>query len=317
MSNVSEMHAPVIDLTVDKLGDINLWIGRGKQYHNVPKFVSDELCRRTSAVPAVTSLLPSPSLSVFLLLGFPTPPIMKSLQDVNAETTFSCNNATHTSSECLRLPAPSHAILTALRAYAGQAMLDGKLSIQHWEDRNVFLPFDALGTWGLITEVNSTKKAWSCEMRWMDEECKNIPEEYTSRVTTLLHTVSWKGHIKGLGSGLSVTDMATFLSRGWLSDTHLDSMLTAAVCLHKDSLSRIVPHTEIVLSNFASHILTSPLLEISPIPCSYLDKAPKSILKLGSIVSNASLGIRIATISFSPPGHWACLLIDCQAGTIY
>ena len=153
-------------------------------------------------------------------------------------------------------------------------------------------------------------------MRWMDEERKNIPEHSISRVTTLLHTVSWKGHIKGLGSGLSITDMATFLSEEWLSDTHLDSMLTAAIHLRQDSLSCMVPHTEIVLSDFSSHILTSLLLVTSPITRSYLDKAPKSILKLGSIISNTSMDIQIAAVSFSPPGHWASLLINFQAGTI-
>src|ERR1700691_222594 len=148
-------------------------------------------------MPAVTSLLPFPSLPVFLLLGFTTPPVTKSLRG-NPEATFSCNNTTHTSSECLRLPSPSHAVLNALRAGAGQAMLDGKISIQHWDHRDVFLPFDALGTWGLIIEVNSTKKAWSNATKWMDEQRKNIPEKYAARVTTLLHTVPWKGHIKGL-----------------------------------------------------------------------------------------------------------------------
>ena len=133
MSTASEPHAPIIDLTVDKLGDINLWIRQGKQYHNVPKYVSDELCRRTSAMLVVTSLLPSPSLSVSLLLSFSTPPITKSLQGVDPEATFSFNNTTHTSSKCLQLPSPSHAVLNALRAHAGQAML--------WQNINT-----ALGT---------------------------------------------------------------------------------------------------------------------------------------------------------------------------
>ncbi|KAH9015478.1 hypothetical protein EDB84DRAFT_1679909 [Lactarius hengduanensis] len=316
MSTISKLHVPIIDLTADKLGDVNLWIGQGKRYHNVPSYVSDELCRRMSAVPAVTPLLPSPSLSVFLLLDFPTPPITKLRQCVDPEAAFSFNNATHTSSECLQLPAPSRTILNTLMACAGQAMLDGKISIRHWTHPDIFLPFDALGTWGLIVEADIAKKAWSNAMGWMNEQHKNIPEQYMSRVTTLLHTVPWNSHIKGLGSGLSTTDMATFLSNEWLSDTHLDSMLSVAVHLHADTLSRMVPHTEIVSSDFASHILTSPLLETSPITRGYLDKAPKSILKLGSTISSASMGIRVAAISFSPPGHWACLIIDCQAGTI-
>ena len=120
----------------------------------------------------------------------------------------------------------------------------------------------------------------------------------------------------GLGSCLSITDTATFLSQEWLSDAHIDGMLSAAVHSHKDSLSCMVPRTEIVRTDFASHILISPLLETTPIAQDYADKAPKSVLRLGSIISSCPIGIRVAAVSFSPPGHWACFIVDCQARTI-
>ena len=86
--------------------------------------------------------------------------------------------------------------------------------------------------------------------------------------------------------------------------------------LRCDTLSHITPRAEIVLSDFMAHILASPSLEASPIACDYVRKAPKSVQKLGSLISESSPNIRVATISFSPPGHWACLIIDCCAGTI-
>lgn len=319
MSTTSEPDAPVIitDLTADEFGDVNLWIGKGRQYHDVPNYVSNELCRRTSALPEVISLLPPPSLPVLSLLDFPIPPITQKIQVVNCEDVFSLNSPTHTSSECLRLPCPSHSTLNALRASAGQAMLDGRLSIQHWEKSSVFLPFDALGMWALIIEADTAKCAWSNALRWMNEQQGNLPEQSIPQVITLLRTVPWKDYIKGLGSALSITDMAIFLSQEWLSNAHLDSMLSAAMYFHNDSLSRMVPHTEIVLSDFASHILMSPLLETTPITYDdYIDKAPKSVLRLGSIISGCSIDIRVAAASFSPPGHWACFLIDFRAGTI-
>ncbi|KAI9443778.1 hypothetical protein H4582DRAFT_2053569 [Lactarius indigo] len=318
MSATSEPPAPAIltDLTTDEFGDMNLWIGKGQQYRNVPNYVSDELCRRTSALPTVTSLLPPPSLPVLLLLDFAIPPITRPIQGVNPKDIFSCNNATHTSSECLQLPFPSRDLLNMLRAHSGQAMLDGKISIQHWEKRGIFLPFDALGAWALIVEVDTAKRAWSDALMWVDEQRDNIPAQSISRVMTLLRTVPWKDHIKGLGSGLSITDMATFLSPEWLSDTHLDTMVNAAVHFHHESLSRMVPHTEIVQSDFAAHILTSPLLETTPITHDYMNKAPQSVIRLGSIISSCSTDIRVVAVAFSPPGHWACLLIDFQARTI-
>ncbi|KAH9009751.1 microtubule associated protein-domain-containing protein [Lactarius deliciosus] len=52
MSAASELHAPVVvtELTTDKFGDVNLWIGKGKQYHNVPSSrASSQLLRRCEA----------------------------------------------------------------------------------------------------------------------------------------------------------------------------------------------------------------------------------------------------------------------------
>jgi hypothetical protein len=316
ISAASELHVSITDLTVDVFGDVNLWIGQGKRYRNVPEYVSKELCRRTSALPTDTLLLPSPLLPVTHLLDFPTPPITQSLKGIDPASIFSHHSATHTSLECLRLPSPSRGILNALMACAGQAMLDGKISVQHWDHSGIFLPFDALGTWALIVDADTAKNTWSKALRWLDQWRETIPMQYIPRVTKLLGTVPWKSYIKGLGSGLSITDMAAFLSQEWLSDAHLDGMLSAAMYLRRDILSRMAPRTEIVLSDFITHILASPLLETSPIPCDYVMKAPKSVQKLGSAISETSSSLRVATVSFSPPGHWACLVIDCQAGTI-
>ena len=59
---------PITDLTVSEFGDVNIWIGQGRRYQNVPEYVAKELCRRTSALPTETSLLPSPQLLVLHLL---------------------------------------------------------------------------------------------------------------------------------------------------------------------------------------------------------------------------------------------------------
>ena len=312
------LHEPIIDLTSNAFepGDIDLWIGQGKQYRDVPEFVSAELCRRMSALPAAEMLLlPSPMLPVMHLLDFPTPPITPSLKGIDAEAIFSHNKATHTSSKCLQLPSPSHEILQMLRACAGQAMLDGKTSVQHWDKRDIYLPFDALGMWDLILEASTAKKAWQDTLTWLDRQ-REVPIQYFGRVMKILGTVPWKDYVKGLGSGLRIMEMAAFLSQEWLSDTHIDSMLRAAIYQRSDALSQITPHTEIVLTDFITHVLTSPHLETSPIPYDYTKNAPKSVQQLGSVISKSPSDIRIATVSFSPPGHWACLIINFQARTI-
>jgi hypothetical protein len=48
------LHVPIIDLTLNKFGDVNLWIGQGKRYHDVPEYVSKELCHGSAGTPLGT-----------------------------------------------------------------------------------------------------------------------------------------------------------------------------------------------------------------------------------------------------------------------
>lgn len=313
----SDLEVDIVeDLTAHEVGDIDLWIGQQKEYRNVPNYVSNELCQRTCALPSVLALLPSESLSVLQLLEITPPQVTESFQSINPDGLFSFCEATHMSSECFYLPAPSSDFLTHLRACAGQAMLDGKPSIQHWARTDVFLPFDALGTWDYILKIIAAKKAWIDALQWMKMQAKTIPEQYMTRIMLLLCRVSWKGYIKGLGSALTTTDMAAFLSREWLSDLHIDCMLTVTKRLHNVAPSGVIPCTEIVSPDFPSHILLFPLLASTPIAPDYFTKAPKSIIDLGRKIANAATGVRIAAVAFSPLDHWASLIIDTHAGTI-
>ena len=86
--------------------------------------------------------------------------------------------------------------------------------------------------------------------------------------------------------------------------------------LHHDTLSHITPHTEIIMTDFITHVLALPLLEVSPIPSNNANNVPKSVQRLGSVISKSPSDIWIATVTFSPLSHWAGLIIDCQAWTI-
>ena len=62
-----------MDLTLHKEGDISLWIGMQKEYHNVPNFIANELSWHVAVPPSVLAHLPPPSLPVLELLNFTTP----------------------------------------------------------------------------------------------------------------------------------------------------------------------------------------------------------------------------------------------------
>jgi hypothetical protein len=306
------------DLTTSEKGDIALWIGKNKIYCNVPGFILDELCLRTSALPFVTAQIVPLSLPVMQLVDVSMPRVTASLQGINPRSLFSFHGATHTSLECINLEIPDKSLLSKLRDCAGQAMLDGKRTVQHWDRTDVFLPFDALGTWYLLLEVDTAKQSWARAIQWLKRHRCTIPEHHFTHIMKHLENVPWKDEVKGLKTGLQTTDMAAFLSQDWLSDIHITSMLTATTHLHHDVLSYAVPRTEIVPPVFSSHILSFALLDASPTLPEYCDGSPpKSIVDLGTLISDTKMtGIRIATISYSPEYHWASLLIDICAGTI-
>ena len=137
-----------------------------------------------------------------------------------------------------------------------------------------------------------------------------------ARIKLLLCQVPWKDYIKGLGSGLTTTEMATFLSKKWLSDSHIHTMLAVTRHLRHNVLSGADPCIEIASPDFTSHVFNSPLLSTTQVAPDYTRNAPKSIIRLGDKLKCAASGTLIAAVSYSPENHWACLLIDSKARTI-
>jgi len=128
LSSDSETNA-CEDLTADDIGDISLWIWHQKEYRNVPNYVSNELCQRASALRSVLAVLPPESLPVVQLLEVMTPRATEPFQGIIPDNLFMFHVATHTSSECFRLPVPSRDFLNQLRACAGPILHASAISI--------------------------------------------------------------------------------------------------------------------------------------------------------------------------------------------
>jgi hypothetical protein len=111
--------------------------------------------------------------------------------------------------------------------------------------------------------------------------------------------------------------MADFLLQEWLSDLHIHTMLAATRRLHHHALSCADSSIEIASPDFPYHVFMSDLLATTPISPNYSDLAPKSVIRLGNTLANATNGLRIAAITFSLPNNWACLFVDSQAKMIH
>jgi len=56
---------------------------------------------------------------------------------------------------------------------------------------------------------------------------------------------------------------------------------------------------------------------MTPTKAEYSRFASKSVFSLGEKLESTASGIHIAAIAFSSEDHWACFLVNSQAGTIY
>src|ERR1700742_1154087 len=120
-----------------------------------------------------------------------------------------------------------------------------------------------------------------------------------------MHQVPWKEYIKGLSSGLTITDMAVFLLQEWLSDLYIHTMLAATWHLYHDALLCIDSSIKIISPNFPYHVFMSDILMTMPVPPNCSDLAPESVIRLGNTLANAATGLHIIAVAFSPPDYWA------------
>ncbi|KAF8902547.1 hypothetical protein CPB84DRAFT_1746559 [Gymnopilus junonius] len=124
-------------------GDLSSWMNSGKLYKDVPDFVSDELLHRLSLSEKLERLLPPPTLTISELLDFDIPPIQDTAIFRSVKSCFSNIEPQYT----------NVFLVKRLREEAGQAMLDGKVSIVDWKNKDVYLPFEVLSFWDYLHDA--------------------------------------------------------------------------------------------------------------------------------------------------------------------
>ncbi|KAF8980988.1 hypothetical protein BDQ17DRAFT_1438674 [Cyathus striatus] len=75
---------------------------------------------------------------------------------------------THSVSNLNMLPIPSAAYINQLYAFAGQAMLNGTISIEiDQECERILVPFEALGYWSYANKAISAQLKWKQGLSWL------------------------------------------------------------------------------------------------------------------------------------------------------
>ncbi|KAF4607769.1 hypothetical protein EYR40_000104 [Pleurotus pulmonarius] len=306
-----------IDLTLPpEAVDLSLWIGVGKKYNDVPEAISQELESRVSLSDASKSMLPASHLTISELLAMHLPPQMITRFLKNPQTTFSSTPANTSLGYLLSpdRPIPPRAFLIQLRNAAGQAMLDGSVSIKHWSGPDIYLPFEALDFLYALSDIAKARAAWKSALRWTSNVLP-LDSSRTARMTSITQSLSWDGLIPKLGRSDSVTHITDFLSAKRLSSSHIDTMLLRLRARYRDEVGYqsnkpVVLFPTLSFTDYLEHLTSKDVQS----PDQLLSNPALSTI--GDFVATSQRDVLIATVGYWPEDHWGFVLITVSGGRV-
>lgn len=276
-----------------------------------------ELVSRTSLPNESRSLLPPTHLTIAALCSTPLPSPTTTLFFKNAQAAFSMTPP-NTSLSYLLSPkhaCPSQSFLRDLRDAAGQAMLDGCISIEYWGAPDVYLPFEALGFWYELGNAIRAQEAWNSAQRWLGNTRLRDNASRTARINSIIQSLPWAGLISKLGRSASVSHMADFLSTARLSSSHIDAMLLCIRARYRDEVG-YQPGNQITL--FPTLSFTELLRSLKAKGVHSIDNIMNhpDLSTIGNFAANSQRDILIATVAYWPPNHWGSLFITISGGRV-
>ncbi|KAF5331103.1 hypothetical protein D9619_006031 [Psilocybe cf. subviscida] len=284
------------------------WIGKSKNYKNVPLAVSAELLRRLALSDEESALLPDKNLNIPQLINVSIPSVEPFLSYSKGSAPASCftsRSPTLTLSDIAGQRVPHLDLLNALRDAAGQAMLDGHISIRDWRDKSSThcLPFNAITFWRRLHKAAEAQEKWSLALHWLKRQV--IPADIITRVEEAISRTPWKGEIRSLGElGLSLTHLSKFLSEEMLDDGHIDAMLQRVRVRLQAESGNQQPNFHIEGTAFAQ-----ALTDIASNIKQYPKGASRTDLKATKTLTNSE-SYSIYGVAHSAPLHWVGYVME-------
>ncbi|KAJ7039794.1 hypothetical protein C8F04DRAFT_949367, partial [Mycena alexandri] len=182
------------------------------------------------AVPTDIRYLPHDDLPIRDFVSMTLPPQSYTPVLSKPRTWYSSDMPT-TDVACLASrPIPHKDFLCKLEKEAGQALFDGCKSIldpRYNEGQDRF-PLRAITYWKRMEEVVNAHRQWETSVGWVDGQLAkpDLPEQDREALTVtkgLFETLGWNTVIWGRWTHLH---LATLLSWQWLTDDHIDMMMT-------------------------------------------------------------------------------------------
>ncbi|KAJ3562022.1 hypothetical protein NP233_g9834 [Leucocoprinus birnbaumii] len=213
----------------------------------------------------------------------------------------------------------SQQVASDLLSQARQEWLNGAESIRIQEHPGHAFPLWICSLWGTLSSV--VVPAWQ---GWMDGTNwlgKNLPRAEVEATVQCLTSLSWGGYLSTTQSqnilGLPIrfpnSTLMEFLSQAWLSDEHIDLMLS--LLGHKRHMpgSRMAVSTCILNSIHTQQIVQVYKGEVLKKTAEYDPTADGFLQWFGSSVTTTSL---VGGIWHSQGNHWVAITIDVAKGWI-
>jgi hypothetical protein len=291
----------------------------------VPIVVRQDLTQRLSLTVETCALLPSESLPVTELLSLCLPTLSGVMPSMDPQLCFSNHPLTESIGIYLSRPVPPAAFVEGLRTVAGQAMLDGKLSIVDWTCKNStsFFSFELIKFWTELTRAIKARQVWAAAMKWLEQatEDQRLVQD-VCEVHLMLQTAPWSASLRILCSRLTVLEMATFLSDGWLSSSQIDMALSSTALRQSTSGdSQVLHHYLIGTTILSEYLHSSPILHMKTsshdnLPWQdYKVRAPQELQRAGEHLVQHQPDGEVLFVTYSPPGHWVAISVT-SCGTL-
>lgn len=185
-------------------------------------------------------------------------------------------------------------------------MLDGRISIQHWQQRGVYLPFSAL--WYKLSEMSSAKAVWQKPRDWVRAQ-HTISQSLRDCLSLAFSTISWALVLEERSTKISLVEFSDLRSTKWLSDQHIDTML------HRTALETTRPYDIVASTAFIRHIMDCKDLT-RRVPRDYEETAPVPVRHIANQVRDHPHSTRIFTVAYSKSHQWVYILIDLSQDVV-
>ncbi|KAJ7194070.1 hypothetical protein GGX14DRAFT_587166 [Mycena pura] len=222
----------VMDLELESHFDPTQWLKCGKIYSDVPHYVRDEFLQLLKPPEVIIQRYPAPNMPVpdFTQLVFPDQ--SNALVYPAPALWFQSERPTNLDLESVwnalvQQPIPPAKLITELRGKAGQAWLDGALSIRNPGLRSeAYLPFWVLGVYKKYSELHQAQLLWQTTIdhvgRWINQNPR-IKEQHPT-VASVLGQVGWAAETTHGSFTLENHRFATLLQPVMLHDEESQCM---------------------------------------------------------------------------------------------